>query len=359
MRARAPIPHSRTAVALISCGLASCGPQTQQVPRPVAVATPVAPRSGAAQRDVSPNCTISEPALASRVSLRLRPGGDPVAEVGGKPSATLALPAQRGPEPPKLTLEKDGVLLFTPHDEEEAPLRLSRVLALRGMVVPHAFRPIEWQSVSGTQVTVRYYLGESFEPTSLGDVVACEDLGFNEVPYEAMDLFGRPCEPGEDNLVRGQNVTLRSSLEVTSEQLTVRIAESAISYVDVWRRQDEWAHVCFPTDDEVVVGWVNQDALRSEPLDLIGRGYGVGGLGLRGTSRSEPVWTRCSEELPLRAQRGEESGEVGRIRPGTRFEVEEKRGDFSVVDLWADWIDLQQDAQFLVPTSALAGCKAD
>lgn len=227
------------------------------------------------------------------------------------------------------------------------------------MVVPHAFRPLEWLSVSGQQVTVRYDLGESFEPTSVGDVVACEGLGFNAASYEAMDLFGRPCDPGEENLVRGQNVTLRSSLEGDSEQLTVRISESAMAYVDVWRRQGEWAQVCFPTDDEVLVGWVRQTALRSEPLDLIGQGYGVGGLGLAGTSRSEPIWTRCSEDLPLRAQRGEESGEVGRIRAGTRFEVVEKRPEFSVVNLWAAWIDLQQGAQLLVPTAALASCRTD
>jgi hypothetical protein len=248
-------------------------------------------------------------------------------------------------------------MLFTPHDEEEAPLRLRRVLAFRKMVVPYPSRPIAWHSVSGTKVTARYELGPSFEPTTVQDVIPCDAIGFNQEPYEAADLFGRSCEPGDHHLVVGESVPMRSTLDDTAEELTFRLSQDASPFVEIWRSQGTWDHICFPTDEEVLVGWVKRSSLRSEPLDLLGKGYGIG-LGRLGTRRtSKGVWTRCPHELPLHAQVGEERGEVGRVRKETPFEVLERRGDFTAVAFREDWIVLEGHSKLLVSTEAIAGCK--
>lgn len=106
-----------------------------------------------------------------------------------------------------------------------------------------------------------------------------------------------------------------------------------------------------------LVGWVKRNSLRSEPLGLIGKGYGIGRgiLGMR--RRSGGAWTRCPHEFALHAQAGEERGEVGLVRKETPFESKETLGDFTVIDLWANWIVLESQSKLMVPTEALASCK--
>src|SRR5690606_10390689 len=117
------------------------------------------------------------------------------------------------------------------------------------------------------------------------------------------------------------------------------------------------------TADELLLGWVPESAVTEA---LVGPGGGGSGSGMGFAHRGTPShvqYTACPRQLTLFAAREGRVGEVGLVRPETRFELVEsiERGahaGFSVVEFWQRWIFPMQGVRLLVPSDDLGGCAA-
>lgn len=340
----------------------SCGPSTQPAIQPAVVAVPAKSDSlphpvPAAHEQPPTACVVLEQALETRVKLRLFSQSRAVAELGGEPTAKLVLPAGLAIHPPMLEVAKNGVTLWTPYVHEELPLRPRRPIVLRDVVRPRGHRPIQWLSTRGPAVTVRYDLGNSFEPLSIEDQVACDAIGLNVADFDGRSAAGGDCEPGDQHLSIGESVDF-SVAPGSEPSLSVTLRPSIDPRVAVRSSISGWSEVCLETTDEILVGWVKNAALSRNPLYLLGRGAGRGGRGGRkGRAASHHNWVRCRHEVALHASVDGQTAEVGKIAPGTPFDNEGRRGEYAIVDFWDSWITPVNDSVFLVETEVLKACR--
>lgn len=348
---------------LLSAGIlsiaASCAPSVAPEPQPAVVAkVPFqAPRVDPANGQAA-DCIIVEQELDRTVTLRLSPLGPVAAKLGEGPLARLELPATRA-SAAQLVLVKNGVTLWTPYDEEEAPVFLRRPVAVAGVVFPMPHSSVKWQSVSGRNVRVRYGLSHRFEPIELDGIATCDALGLNQREFDVADIRDRPCEPGERHVPVGEAIEVRES-PGAADSVRIRLQPETDPHVAVWRVSNGWAEVCLPTLDEVIIGWVREDVLSQEPLESWGAGLGLsglGGLGARGKSHYR--WTRCPHRIALFARLGSDLKQVGEVAPNTRFETGETHDGLTAVDFWDPWIWPEEDVEFLMEKQSLEGCKSE
>ncbi|MGE0325042.1 MAG: hypothetical protein AB7K71_11955 [Polyangiaceae bacterium] len=338
---------------LLLAGLGSaCASAPVKAPATVAVAAAIESDSDdAAPSDRpyrgAPTCRVRDAELEHSVELKLSRGGASVATIQDGAS-NLEL----GKEPLMLEIEGGGVLLRTPYNPEETPLRLREAIALKGVLTPKAEAAVEWVGGLPNQaqrIRFRSEVATGFEVT---DQVACSALTLHMADYTV------PVPEGDPGIWLKGRISVRET--PGAEPGLVFDAPSGLAATEL-ERKGGYVRILVDSELDVLQGWVPEAVVNPSPglIGSIGRGFGVGGLGMRGASHI--YYTRCDKELKLFAKVGDEQGEVGVIYPQTRFEIEGAEPGahpgFTEIDLWQGRIMPAEGAMFLVYSDELeSGC---
>lgn len=330
--------------------MAGCA--AQPAAKPVSVSVAEAPEREDDAAPLAParagvGCIVTETTIDGQVELRFELGGEPLAILRDA-EVRLALNA----EPRTLELERGGVMLRTPFDPKERPLHLRRAVALGGVVTPKPHAEIVALDAAPAGQRVRYTTGRELGGASLEDFVACVDISLNTQDYEVH---------AEDE-PEGKLVHLFGTVPVRRTpggQPSLELPRGVLA--DELERSAGFIKIRVDTADELLLGWVPESAVTEA---LVGRGGGGSGSGLGFAHRGTPAhvrYTACGRELTLFAEREGRVGEVGLVRPETRFELvgSIERGPqagFSVIEFWQRWIFPRQGVRLLVPSDDLGGC---
>ncbi|MCA9646032.1 MAG: hypothetical protein H6718_23615 [Polyangiaceae bacterium] len=338
---------------LLLVGLAAgCASAPRQAPATVAVPAAVETETAdlaPADRPYrgAPTCRVIDSELEHSVELKLSRGGASIATIQDGASKL-----ELGKEPLMLEIEGGGVLLRTPYDPTETPLRLREPIALKGVLTPKPEAAVEWVGGLPNQaqrIRFRSELGSGLDVT---DQVACSALTLRLADYTV------PLPEGEPGIWLKGRISVRETPD--AEPGLVFDAPSGVAASELERKAG-FVRILVDSELDVLQGWVPQDVVKPSPglIGSIGRGFGIGGLGMRGASHI--YYTHCDKELRLFARVGDEQGEVGVIYPQTRFEVEGSEPGahpgFTEIDLWQGRIMPAEGAKFLVYSDELeSGC---
>lgn len=331
--------------------MAGCA--AQPAAKPVSVSVAEAPEREDDAAPLAParagvGCIVTETTIDGQVELRFELGGEPLAILRDA-EVRLALNA----EPRTLELERGGVMLRTPFDPKERPLHLRRAVALGGVVTPKPHAEIVALDQAPAGQRVRFTTGFELGQAALEDAVACADICLNTYDYEV----------DAEEEAEGRPVQLRGTVGVSSapgDQASLELPARDI-LADELERRAGFVKIRVDTADELLLGWVPESAITEV---VRGRGGGGSGSGLGFAHRGTPAhvrYTACGRELTLFAEREGRVGEVGLVRPETRFELvgSIERGPqagFSVIEFWQRWIFPRQGVRLLVPSDDLGGC---
>ncbi|MCA9646425.1 MAG: hypothetical protein KC492_37325, partial [Myxococcales bacterium] len=294
---------------------------------PIAADSPAeAPRT----RTKPKTCVVSEGTLDASVALRLSARGAKLATLVDA-AASVAL----GGRAPRLTLESNGVVLWTPYDAEEHPLHLRRGIAIAGVLTPTPSAAIEWRSDDANSGTIRYQAGAALNHLVAEAEAQCADLGLNQASYE-VDIAA---DGAPKLLVGAAPVSVKPDGPVS---LTLPRGDATIACLEL-ERAGSYSRIQANDTDAVLTGWVPVSFLQDDPAPggFGLRGMGGGGRGYGRVPR-DVEFTACEDELPLFL--GNVPGQpqaVGLLRAGTRFAEQQRPAadpSFVLVDLWQSWI---------------------
>ncbi|MEZ4369713.1 MAG: hypothetical protein R3B07_02780 [Polyangiaceae bacterium] len=347
---------SRYARLATCCALMGGCASTQPVGEPAHQATPIATESPEPQSPVTPKasqCIVTEDTLDEDVALRLSPGSVKLARlVDVAASLTLTHDA------PRLTLESNGVVLWTPYDANEHPLHLRRAIALAGVLTPTPGASVAWQGSSPSKLeSIRYQAGPRLNQLVVDDTVPCSDLGLNQTSYEVA-----VASEGTAKLLIGPSPMRPAPGSAAS--ITLPQGDSPIACLELERKGELSLVQATDGGNAILTGWVASAALRDDPSP---RGLGLVGIGGggRGYGRvpQDVEFSQCKGELPLYLPHPDGSPQqVGFLREGTRFEQKGDAPDeakFVQVDLWQGWIWPVGEGHlyFLVSLADVAPCE--
>ncbi len=327
---------------------------------PPAVQLPPPPAPGAqpelvVEQSARPDnpCIVKVAELKGRIPVRLSANLEPFAWLR-KPRAALHVKVGNASRA-QLELEKEGVVFTLRYVARDLPLRPTRPIVFAGHVVPNAYAEFGLLSATAESVTVSYQLSAAFKPAApLHQQVQCGDLAFERTRFDPRKAtkLGKPS--GEGSLPAGRELPFHDkpgAPEITRHTL------ARASGVDIHEARDGFSLVAFTTQGEFVFGWV--------PSSLLSPGVGGIGLGSIGTIgrhgfgtsyKSHIGWVSCDRDLELFARLGEESGRVGTIRAGTRFEPGSRQDARTKVKFWAQWLRVAPKAKLSVDSDALEHC---
>ncbi|MEZ4234275.1 MAG: hypothetical protein R3B89_34185 [Polyangiaceae bacterium] len=350
---RAPRPWAAFAFAFAFSHTA-CAPAERPPARPLVISPQQAPDRDAPERPAraSRPCTIREASLNDVVRFRTRPKGTVLAEL-----VDAAAHLELTESSPRLELSKGGVVLWTPYDRAEHPLRFQRPVALAEVLTLAPGASVEWVEQRGGLELVRYTATEALHGAALEAEVACDALGLNLADFPMdWDPDGEPCTL--------EDATPVSASAGTPPVLTLPPGDEPITCVELERSGDFVRIAAADMNEAMLTGWV--------PSRFVSEGEDYGGFGLRGIGGGGRAYGRvplnvdfvaCPDDLRLFVEAGEAPVEVGVVRRGTPFQVlKDQASDprFSRVDLWQTWIwptSGQSLPHFQVDTSRLHECR--
>ncbi|MBX3182689.1 MAG: hypothetical protein KIT72_19160 [Polyangiaceae bacterium] len=310
------------------------------------VAAPVASESEgvAPERAAEARCVVSEATLDEAVYLRLSGDRERLVQLSG-----VAARVELGARPPRVELTAGGVVLYQRFPTEEIQLRVRQPTTL-GIYTLTAEAVVEWLSGAGEQVMVRYQPSAVLGAASVSAPLRCALLTLARGDFVLQALRG-----GEPRELRGGVVVTQRRDDSSGTRLNL---QQPLPVIELERVGDR-AKVFINGGHEHVVGWVSAallEELRGASAPQVAPH--VMGLGMRGSSGVR--YTYCREDIPLSLGHGGRIEEVGLIRAGTGFEVqdasEEDPIEYLPVEFWHHSFYPLSDARFLVRRAALEGC---
>ncbi len=307
------------------------------------VAAPVASEAEQGERVQEAGCVVSEAQLEDAVYLRLSGDRERLMQLSG-----MAARVELSARPPRVELSAGGVVLYQRFPTEELQLRLRQPVSF-GVYTLTEHAVVEWVGGGGAEVEVRYRPSADLGAGSVSRKLGCELLTLVRAGFELPVPEGEPWElEGEVRVSQGR-----------SDKSGVRLnLQRPLVAIELERAGDR-AKVFIDGGHEHITGWVPA-ALLQEP-----RGASVPhvthhlfGLGMRGTSGIR--YTYCREDIALSLAHSDRIEEVGLIRAGTGFELqdstEEDPGDYVAVEFWQDHFYPMSDARFFIQRAALDAC---
>jgi hypothetical protein len=159
---------------------------------------------------------------------------------------------------------------------------------------------------------------------------------------------------GERVLTPGQ--VIRIAADASGPDVAAVKVSDDFTTVEVLQQLGHRSFVLWWDADMVYFGWVDTAVLSVAPPKPRAAGS-ASPTSLAGTA---PLpGTRCLADTPLYAKVFSAQEEVGTIGKGTRFDIIERRDDFTQVHLRTTRITTEPSSSWLVKTSALAGCKLE
>ena len=320
----------------------------------------------AVQAEAPAERVAEEPALAPDVAcvlhaeiwphsgqLRGQPEGPPLLFVKDGPRIEATLSSGR-PVAARVALSKSGVHLTGWIEHKQLPLHAARGVTLDGIVVPTRDANLLWGPSSPDAVEVGY----AFEPSIAPDAVVwstldCRSIGLDVADYDAR-VFVPLDDPIERAMLRAEGPVALSS-EVAGEPKVSLDPDKQLE-VEVFERRAGRARILLSLGDAYAFGWVMDQHLAPPPSGGIGSAYGIGGLGLLGSSVHSDL-LECDREVPLHARLAGESTPIGRADAGVILEVRERHPLYVVIAFWdASWLETVPGVVLTIPADALDAC---
>lgn len=270
------------------------------------------------------------------------------------------VPAETGA---RLDFVADGVHFhaWTPGDE---PLLFPRdPVIFGGLAIPLGATILSLARVGAGSVD----LAMSPEPgVKLGTAglrarVRCSELDIENhwmSPESIRAAIGLPAQGTARGLAAGQVLSIAATV-AGPEIAEIVVQDDDIPEVEILEQRAARARVLWWRNEHVVFGWIDTGILGSPPPDKgsLTTVSSVSSAGGKGAIEPLPrPGMRCPADIPLLAAVEGARQEVGTIEKGTAFDVVERQDSVTTVKLRTRSVQLESNAVWLVPTSALSPC---
>jgi hypothetical protein len=363
---------------LIALGLCACHPAPAPLPAParpfLAPAAPPATTTATATAVAPEEPPVPLPPLIARPAevacawttvlwpgrelawLRLRPQGPLFARITRGGRAQLQIPVGAH-EHGILDVASDGLVVTGVVAREQIKLFAAHAFAMNGVVFPISTSPLSWTEgfSDGVSVTMAVPKEVLVAHPPLLAKRPCTDLTLDRGASLDMEntVFG--AQNGADKRLRGGG-----AIEVFSDPgrpAEVKLVLETDTAIDSFASAGAFSRIGVYLDTAFVAGWVKTVHLKDAVNGGRGFPFGTSGVGVGDVNFKPLVRVVCSADVPVVAEAGGESANVGFIRANTSTEVLEHRGSFDRVYVKSRGIHLAESAVLLARASDLTACR--
>jgi hypothetical protein len=295
--------------------------------------------------------------------LRFREGDPPFATLNEVKDAALSL-SQGGPF---AELDNGEVRVWGFVARDQLLLHAAKPLLVAGFLAPGPSAVLHWLDASAA--------GVSFEVATHGDirtaapvrgVAPCDSLSIqDDAKFDARDAIP---EVAQRTAMLPDQQPVPVSTEPGSPPVAwLEYEKGDAPVIDVLDTRGDAVRVAVqmhwmdPLKNLVVVGWVPGTSVRPTPSHGVGYGgswaSGGGGHALGHRPRAETRHVRCTHEVPLVGELGNERHLIGELASGVEIEILPGDGELvPIVDGRHEDLNMADGARLLVKRSAVADC---
>lgn len=252
---------------------------------------------------------------------------------------------------PILEVELGSIVVRSAAPSSDLPLFADRPLLLGGLMIPKGGTELvaEGAGAERLRVALPAIPSELADlSTSLEAVASCDQVKLVPTGFDPWSVLGKG-EPNEVVLGRGTEVALAaggSSVATTDSSAPVRVLERARPF----------ARIAWEITPGVIVGWVEQGAIRKAAIPPRVR---IGSSRFVGPPVHEKTLFRmhCPAEVPLGVMAEPEPVFIGAVHAGAVIDVVTLGGDGrAVVEIYGAPLKVSEGVRLFVPSADLEGC---